>query len=104
MKTIILLSVLGISQVYAAEAINITIPYPRHHTRYYGSLADQLKRLESGMRAKAIEACGSEDNLSYISNIQIRLGLQGYDPASGPNGFEGSYPLSGLEAKVFCYE
>lgn len=103
MKSIMALSFLVLSfNTFASssDGIVIEVPYPTQQTAYYGTIA----RVESGIKQeltdKAIEVCGTNENVAAIANVEVKFSFEIIK--KDKKTFEGLYPLAAASAVAVC--
>lgn len=105
MKKLISALVLTLSFNYVALAstYDIIIPVPRSQGRYYGSAEEQVRVLKRKLLEKAVSLCGSEEKITMIHDVELSISLDTIALESlAESSLSGSYPLSGLTAKLNC--
>jgi hypothetical protein len=82
------------------EGTPINVPYPTHHERFSGAIRNVETKLKSDLMEKAIEVCGTKENISVISNVEVKVSFE-ILKIEEPQ-FKGSYPLGAVSALVEC--
>ncbi len=82
-------------------ATPINVPYPTQQERFTGTIRNVEVKLKNDLLEKAIQVCGTKENVAAISNVEVKVSFD-VILIEKPL-FEGMYPLGSVSALVECF-